>query len=172
MKFLVERQYKDDLYGKQVGELTVLGPDNSTPRHSKHWLCKCSCGKIVSVERKHLLDQSIKTCGHGRRQNGLDHTNNFDGMRYRQNKYRTNLEIIRNQKMQPNNTSGVKGVDFHKSRNSWRGRINVNGKTLTKWSKDKDVVVKWREEMVAKYHKPLVDLAIQNGDLDEAPPKN
>ena len=36
MRFLLERQYKDDLRGKQFGELTVIEPDNSQPRHSKH----------------------------------------------------------------------------------------------------------------------------------------
>lgn len=36
MRFLLERQYKDDLRGKQFGELTVIEPDNSKPYHSKH----------------------------------------------------------------------------------------------------------------------------------------
>jgi len=34
-KPLVERKFKDDLYGKQFGELTVLEPDDSSSSHSK-----------------------------------------------------------------------------------------------------------------------------------------
>ena len=169
MKFLLERQYKDDLRGQQFGELTVIEPDNSQPRHSKHWICKCNCGKTVSVERKHLLDGTTKSCGHGKRQSGLDHyEDNFKGMRDRQNKYNTNLEVIRNQKIQSNNTSGVKGVDYHKSRKMWRGRVSIGGKELTKWSKDKDVVIQWRKDAIEKYYKPKIDDAIKNGDLKES----
>lgn len=167
MNILNERHYKDDLTGKQFGELTVLEPDNSKVWHSKHWLCKCSCGKIVSVERKHLLDGSTKSCGHTKRQNGLDHTDNFNGMRDRQNKYNTNLEVIRNQKMQPNNTSGVKGVDYHKGRDEWRARVYVGGKEITKWFKNKEDAIKWREQAVGKYYKPKIDSAIKAGDLKE-----
>ena len=169
MKFLLERQYKDDLRGKQFGELTVIEPDNSQSRHSKHWICKCSCGKTVSVERKHLLDGTTKSCGHGKRQSGLDHyEDNFKGMRDRQSKYNTNLEVIRNQKMQTNNTSGVKGVDYHKGRKMWRGRVSIGGKELTKWSKDKDVVIQWRKDAIEKYYKPKIDDAIKSGDLKES----
>lgn len=166
---LLERQYKDDLRGKQFGELTVIEPDNSQSSHSKHWICKCSCGKIVSVERGHLLDGTTKSCGHGKRQSGLDHyEDNFKGMRDRQSKYNTNLEVIRNQKMQPNNTSGIKGVDYHKGRKMWRGRVSIGGKELTKWSKDKDVVIQWRKDAIEKYYKPKIDAAIKNGDLTES----
>lgn len=169
MRFLLERQYKDDLRGKQFGELTVIEPDNSQPRHSKHWICKCSCGKTVSVERKHLLDGTTKSCGHGKRQSGIDHhKDNFKGMRDRQNKYHTNLEVIRNQKMQPNNTSGVKGVGYHKGRNEWRARVQVNGKELTKWFKNKEDAIEWRKQAENKYYKPMIDKAIKAGDLKES----
>ena len=168
MRFLLERQYKDDLRGKQFGELTVIEPDNSQPRHSKHWICKCNCGKTVSVERKHLLDGTTKSCGHGKRQSGLDHyEDNFKGMRDRQDKYHTNLEVIRNQKMQPNNTSGVKGVGYHKGRNEWRARVQVNGKELTKWFKNKEDAIEWRKQAEDKYYKPMIDRAIKAGDLKE-----
>ena len=92
-----------DLTGKKFGELTVLEYDKEKSRKSgqTYWKCKCSCGKECSVARKHLLDGSIKSCGHTKRQNGLNHIDNFNGMRDRQNKYNTNLEVIRNQKMQP-----------------------------------------------------------------------
>lgn len=168
MRFLLERQYKDDLRGKQFGELTVIEPDNSQPRHSKHWICKCNCGKTVSVERKHLLDGTTKSCGHGKRQSGLDHyEDNFKGMRDRQDRYHTNLEVIRNQKMQPNNTSGVKGVGYHKGRNEWRARVQVNGKELTKWFKNKEDAIEWRKQAEDKYYKPMIDKAIKAGDLKE-----
>lgn len=172
MRFLIERHYKDDLTGKQFGELTVLEPDNSKVWHSKHWLCKCSCGKIVSVERKHLLDGSTKSCGHTKRQNGLDHTDNFSGMRDRQNKYNTNLEVIRNQKIQPNNTSGVKGVHYNKARKRWAADISIGGKVIRRDFKTKEEAIKYRQELVDKYYKPKIDQAIKAGDLKEEKENN
>lgn len=159
-----------DLTNRKFGDLTVIEYDKEKSRATgeTYWKCKCSCGKETSVARKHLLNGDIKSCGHTKRQNGLDHyEDNFKGMRDRQNKYHTNLEIIRNQKMQPNNTSGVKGVDYHKGRDMWRARVRVNGKELTKWSKDKDVAIKWRQDAIDKYYKPQIDKAIKAGDLKE-----
>lgn len=159
-----------DLTNKKFGDLTVIEYDKEKSRKTgqTYWKCKCSCGNETVVSRKHLLNGDIKSCGHTKRQNGLDHyEDNFKGMRDRQNKYHTNLEIIRNQKMQPNNTSGVKGVDYHKGRDMWRARVRVNGKELTKWSKDKDVAIKWRQDAIDKYYKPQIDKAIKAGDLKE-----
>lgn len=41
----------------------------------------------------------------------------------------TNMARIKNKKMQPNNTSGVTGVSFHKRRSQWYARISFKGKT-------------------------------------------
>lgn len=115
-----------------------------------------------------MLDGSTKSCGHTKRQNGLDHIDNFNGMRDRQNKYNTNLEVIRNQKMQPNNTSGVKGVSYHNGRKEWRARVSVGGKEICKWFKNKDDAIRWRQEAEDTYYKPKIDQAIKNGDLKES----
>lgn len=50
-----------DITGKQIGELTVLGRD---PDNSGKWLCKCSCGKKISLKIGHLGPKGYKSCGH------------------------------------------------------------------------------------------------------------
>lgn len=173
MRFLKEdskiRKDLDDLTGKVFGELTVLNYDKEKSRQSgsSYWLCKCSCGKTTSVARKHLINGDIKSCGHTRHQNGLDHTDNFDGMRYRQNKYNTNIEVIKNQKMQPNNTSGVKGVHFNKTRGRWVAGVSVGGKEIRRDFKTKEEAIAYRQELVKKYYLPKIELAKNNGDLKE-----
>lgn len=154
-----------DLTGQTFGELTVLKRDDARKGRSAYWLCKCSCGKEKSVEARKLLSGETKSCGHLRRQSGIEHQDNFNGMRNRQNKYGTNLEVIRNQTMQPNNTSGVKGVDYHKGRDEWRARVHVGGKEITKWFKNKEDAVEWREQAVKKYYEPQINKAVKNGDL-------
>jgi hypothetical protein len=40
----------------------------------------------------------------------------------------THQENQMNRSMQSNNTSGIKGVHFHKNTNKWRARISIDGK--------------------------------------------
>lgn len=47
-----------DMNGQKFGNLTVIGYDAS-----KNRLCKCICGKIVSVSRTNLLNGSTTSCG-------------------------------------------------------------------------------------------------------------
>lgn len=157
-----------DLTGQVFGDLTVLEYDKEKSRQTgeTYWKCKCSCGKICSVTRKHLLDGNTKSCGHGKVQSGLDHfEDNFKGMRDRQKRYNTNLEVIRNQKMQSNNTSGVKGVHFNKARNRWVASVSVGGKEIRRDFKTKEEAIAYRQELVKKYYQPKIDSAIEMGDL-------
>lgn len=161
------RKDLEDLTGERFGELVVLEYEkNKSREHNQtYWKCKCSCGKICSIGKKHLRDGTTISCGHLRVQSGKDHISNFDKMKTNHQKYNTNLETIRNQKMQPNNTSGVKGVDYHRNRDEWRARVYIGRKEITKWFKTKEEAVECRNELIEKYYKPKISLAIKNGDL-------
>ena len=43
----------------------------------------------------------------------------------------TNLNRIKNKKMQSNNTSGVTGVCFHEPKGQWYARISFKGKSYS-----------------------------------------
>lgn len=51
----------NDLTGKRINELTVLGIDYSTGRLK--WLCLCDCGKETLVSSNSLTTKKQKTCG-------------------------------------------------------------------------------------------------------------
>ena len=56
-----------DLIGQKFGRLTVIdrGKDdigNDGRRYPK-WICRCECGKIVSVKQHHLKSGGTKSCG-------------------------------------------------------------------------------------------------------------
>lgn len=42
----------------------------------------------------------------------------------------TNLNRIKNKRMQKNNTSGVTGVSFHSGMGQWYARISLKGKRI------------------------------------------
>lgn len=56
---------REDLTGKEFGELIVLELDaertKNTDNYNSYWLCKCSCGNIISVEAS-SLKMGQKTC--------------------------------------------------------------------------------------------------------------
>lgn len=58
---------KIDITGRRFGMLAVTGFDCDyrypNGAHTEKWLCKCDCGKIVSVLRKNLLSGNTTSCG-------------------------------------------------------------------------------------------------------------
>lgn len=55
---------KLDMVGKTFGRLTVLAlSDKKSPEGRLQWVCKCSCGNIVTVRGKYLRNGNTKSCG-------------------------------------------------------------------------------------------------------------
>lgn len=62
---------KQELIGKKVGKLTVIGFDKiiyktdskGKNRNQGYWLCKCECGNEVSISRNVLVSNKTKSCG-------------------------------------------------------------------------------------------------------------
>ena len=59
----MRKPYREDLTGKEFGELTVIGFSH---KHGAYtcWLCRCSCGKEKAVLSTALKQGYTKTCGH------------------------------------------------------------------------------------------------------------
>ncbi len=87
-------------------------------------------GKQQKVESMHRLIMGFP-------KELIDHKDR-DGL----NNKRSNLRVANksinalNSKMRVDNTSGIRGLNYHKSRNMWRVYSTLNGKTNTKWFKD------------------------------------
>lgn len=57
------RRRADELCGKQFGRLTVLSFQGVNKNHHSVYLCRCSCGKTVSVVRNALTTGNTRSCG-------------------------------------------------------------------------------------------------------------
>lgn len=72
----------------------------------------------------------------------------------------THLKHIKNKEAYSNSKSGIKGVYENKS-GYWTATIRVKGEMFSYYGgagkKGKEKCIKWREEMVEKYHKPIID---------------
>lgn len=65
-----KKQYSDikeksnkRVIGKKFGRLTVLEYAYTGNNYHKYFTCICDCGKITTVDMKHLLYGKIKSCG-------------------------------------------------------------------------------------------------------------
>ena len=65
---------KDDIVGRQVGNLEVLSYQDSFyeftkggPRLRHNYLCRCSCGTVKPVRRGPLVSDIVHSCGCCRR---------------------------------------------------------------------------------------------------------
>lgn len=56
------RRRADELCGKQFGRLTVLSFQGVNKNHHSVYLCRCSCGKTVSVVRNALTTGNTRSC--------------------------------------------------------------------------------------------------------------
>lgn len=61
------KKYCQDLTGKNFGYLTVIcrAENYITPKGQKHsqWLCRCRCGKEITVKSMRLKNGETKSCG-------------------------------------------------------------------------------------------------------------
>lgn len=127
-----------DLTGQRFGRLVVIKiaePIHRTFKR-KYWLCKCDCGNESMICSSYLIRGATKSCGCLRKEisskNGnknlkpLDRDKVMIGVRKR---CIGGTSITALSKTIPsNNTSGVKGVHWVKSRNKWAAKIEFRKK--------------------------------------------
>lgn len=66
--------YRLDVAGQVYGRLTAISYDElKTTRKNSYWLCKCVCGKLVSVSLCHLRTGHTKSCGCSKTENTTTH---------------------------------------------------------------------------------------------------
>lgn len=69
-----------DLTGQHFGELTVIKRDETRPQGHQlpvYWICKCSCGKEISVLAENLRSGNSQSCGCKRKSHGENKIQDF-----------------------------------------------------------------------------------------------
>lgn len=102
-----------DLTGQRFGRLTVLRPAENVGGKTA-WVCRCDCGKEVIVKSTSLQTGHTKTCGHRRG------AGNPLGLTLAEG---TCVEMLQTKKVQKNNTSGMRGVEWLPDRRQWKATI-------------------------------------------------
>lgn len=116
--------------GTVFGNLTVIEKTDQKKHGTFMYRCRCSCekGTELLVRSDMLRSGDVESCGclHDNllRENAKKAYENcfvFD----------TNISKIKSNKLQSNNTSGVRGVYWHKHIGRWNARIQFQGKAYS-----------------------------------------
>ena len=153
----------NDLTGQKFGRLRVV---RLTSMRSKEkgtiWECRCDCGKISFVRSNNLVSGSTKSCGCFRNEQVGNASKNNDASIAREvlnnfNIEKSNVKQITRGDFK-NNTSGIKGVGYHKRDHKWYASICANMEKihLGYFDKKEDAIFarKLAEEI---YFQPIID---------------
>jgi len=118
-----------DLTGKVFGKLTVIKRSNEKHKSGNRmypvWECRCECGNTVYRMSKSLTNQKERmciTCLRNSNAETMTQSAGFVGG--------TQLPKIQDMKLTAANTSGTRGVYWHKKQNKWYVRLKFQGKLL------------------------------------------
>ncbi len=150
-----------DLTGKRFGKLLVLHRD---PANEHRWICECNCGNRKSIRGTSLSrDGGTRSCGCDQREVAAKTGKNTilaNSARQIETNvaFHTNFQVISNEKLPKNNTSGHKGVWWDAGRGMWQAYIQVHGKRvhLGRYVKLEDAVAA-RRRAEDEYFLPLIE---------------
>lgn len=138
-----------DLTGRKFGRLTALYSKNVNKRYK--WLCQCDCGNKVWVNTANLINKHTRSCGCLTRERFLKNSAKYLA-EYREKNYIDNTSISKlNSKTAKNNTSGIKGVYYHKATKKWVAKLTFQKKTYSKEFSKKDDAIKYRKYLEDEY---------------------
>lgn len=131
----------EDLTGRKFNRLTVLSYVKTDKHYNSYWLCKCDCGKEITVTAGRLRSGHSKSCGCYMR------------------------EQSKNQAVKRNTKHSLSKTRLYNIWNNIKARCdNPNNPDYQKWYGVRGITVceEWRNNFKAFY-----DWSINNGYSDE-----
>lgn len=118
-----------DVTGQTFGYLTAIEPTEHIKNHSVIWRWRCSCGAVIEAPLDSVLYSGRRSCGcESQKLKTKQITNARKSVEWIDG---TCVNRIRSNKLQSTNTSGVRGVSWHKGMGKWLARIMFKGHSYT-----------------------------------------
>lgn len=141
------RGHFEDMTGRRFGRLVIL----EELKYNKV-KCQCDCGNVVILTKTNIMNGNTQSCGCLNRDRSAESLRSLtrDGGRIF-------ISRLKSDKPQSNNSSGIKGVWFDKSRGLWAAEIKIRGKRyrLGRFAKLEDAAAA-RKQAEEKYFKPVI----------------
>ena len=113
-----------DITGQRFGMLIAVERVGKPNARLTKWRYKCDCGQEIITTMRSVSDGSRKSCGCGRIRLNKEQANNMRA--YTHVLEGTSIERLKS-KTAKNNTSGVKGVTWHRHIQKWQAYIGFKG---------------------------------------------
>ena len=151
---------RKDLKGKRFGRLLVISEIGyKAGLNNCFWLCECDCGNEKEISSNNLLNGNTSSCGclhlesaknqHRKMMNAESESNYKEG---------TSLKNIDVSNPRNDNTSGVTGVSWNKSRQKWECYLNLKGNRIRLGMfSNKEDAIRARKEAEEKYYRPIIE---------------
>jgi len=113
-----------DMAGQRFGRLTAIKAANKQKHGGIIWECICDCGRTVYVRQDNIKNGITKSCGCLKRElvrspEWMDRLERCEGT--------SATRIRRTDHVNRNNTSGIRGVYWHKPTKRWSPQITFKG---------------------------------------------
>lgn len=118
-----------DLSGQKFGQITVIARSKNKRKRGDRmlveWECRCDCGALVYRTTDQLTSQKNRMCADCSR-------NNSAHQAFRAAGFEHGTQICKISDMSPTaaNTSGCRGVTWHKKQRKWVARLQFRGKIM------------------------------------------
>ena len=147
-----------DLTNKKFGRLLVLEKTNLKSKNGALWKCKCDCGNILNVAKKHLLYGHSRSCGCYAKKIASEKAKKYFSIAAEKNYVEGTNLLNLTCKVSKRNKSGFKGVCWDTKRNRWRASIcfSRKNKNLGYFEKIEDAVDA-RKKAEELYYKPILE---------------
>ena len=151
-----------DITNKRFGRLVAIEQTEERAGGCVKWLCRCDCGNIAVVSSSSLNRANTRSCGclereltkvRAKETIKKAHRHNVEN----DNKEKTRLSML-DVKVSKKNTSGIKGVCWHKRANKYMASIKFQGVNhyLGIFTNKQDAI-NARKEAEEKYFKPMLE---------------
>lgn len=175
LKKVVVPSNSKNLIGQKFNKLTVISKsDKRTKNGNVYWNCECECGNFTEVTTAKLTSGSTKSCGCIKGKTLSD-----EQLKDRGKKVKSTLTekgyfvdgtalYALNDRPPKNNTSGVRGVTWDKSKNKWIAQIEFQGKHIFLGRyEEKEGAIHVRKEAEKKYFDPIKKKYDSNQEIDK-----
>ena len=139
-----------NIVGQRFGKLVVLEELGNC-----RVLCQCDCGNVKNINKTHLVNGDIQSCGCLLAKSGVNNSKPFLSDK-------TNVSMlmsaVNTSKPQKNSKSGVRGVCWDKDKNKWRASIGFKGQKMELGRFDTLAeAIAVRKQAEEEYYKPAID---------------
>lgn len=113
-----------DMIGFEQGRLKVIRRAG-TKKGKALWECQCKCGNLCKYTTTQLRSFGVRSCGCLQREKAAELAPVAGkGRTFKNGSCANSFDSA----IGKNNTSGIKGVSYHKKSGKWRAQIRVQGK--------------------------------------------